>query len=88
VSDPWAEVQPPDGETIRTEVGAAIEEVLRRHGEFTTKWLVVVESVGPDNLPGLWLATTKGAKPWDTLGMLDFACELERSEITHRQREG
>ncbi len=66
---------------IRRRLSEAVTGVLQTYGEFTTKWVVLAETVGEDSRPSLWMATADEARPWDTLGMLKFATHLEIDAI-------
>jgi hypothetical protein len=74
-------VTQPDPNAVQRALTEAVEGALSAHGEYATKWVLVAESLGADGERGLWLATAKGAKPWDTLGLFGFAVELERTKI-------
>lgn len=60
----------------------ALSEVLDE--EFITKWLVVVESVGPDGKRGLWVQCHQDMKVWDTIGMLEFCKMVEYAREVNR----
>jgi hypothetical protein len=62
---------------IRRRLSDTLTGVLQEFGEFTMKWVVLAETVGEDSRPSLWMATADEARPWDTMGMLTFALQLE-----------
>lgn len=70
-------------ETLSERLAAAIEEVFRRvEGGIVTRWVLVAESVGPEGDRGLWCQRSKDMHPWEFLGMLDFALEVERASFS------
>jgi hypothetical protein len=73
-----------DGQTIETEINAAIEEIIRTHeGGFTLKWVALVETVAPDGERGVWTMTSADVKSWDTLGLLEFGRQKQIAQILH-----
>lgn len=45
------------------------------------------EGVGvEDNERGLWIATSEGAKPWDTLGLMQHAIHIEQARTVWNDR--
>lgn len=81
---PEAGQGPPDQEAVMLALRKAVEGVFSDFGEFSTRWLLVGETLTADNERALWLASSEGAKPWDTLGLAYFVIERERAGI-HRQ---
>lgn len=67
---------------METDLNNAIAGVIARHeeGGFVTKWLALIESLGPDGQPGLWTATSGGLMPWDTQGLLTHALNMETAQ--------
>lgn len=66
------------GEEIQRRLEQAIPEAFSAEGGFTTKWLVVAETIGPEGERGVWTRTSPDLKPWDTIGLLEFAIAVER----------
>lgn len=56
-----------------------IEGGLGRHGEVPTKWILISEAVGIDGERALWMATSEDAKPWDLMGLLQWALAQEQA---------
>ena len=78
-----------DPSAIRDELREAVVAVLGRHGEFATKLVLIVETVGgADSARGLWRMAAEGQKAWDTLGLLDYCVTEERAAITARALRG
>lgn len=71
----------PDPDAVLESLRAGIEDAFARHGELPTKWVLVAEALGSDGERGLWLSASKDAKPWETLGMMAYAVELERKKV-------
>lgn len=66
------------GEEIQRRLEAAIPEAFAVEGGFVNKWVVLAETIGPDGERGMWTRTSPDLKPWDTMGMLEFAMAIER----------
>ena len=70
-----------DPAAIRADLGQAIADVLAKHeGGFVTKWVALIETVGPDGDRGLWVTAANDAMPWDTIGMLQYALNVETAQ--------
>lgn len=71
-----------DGEAIEAAIGAAIEHVLREHGgEFTLKWLALVETSDSNGERGMWAMTSDDLKAWDTLGLLEYGKQRQVTQL-------
>lgn len=68
-----------DPEAVIAALREGIEGGLGRHGEVPTKWILVSEAVGIDGERALWMATSKDAKPWDIMGLLQWAFAQEQA---------
>jgi hypothetical protein len=68
-----------DPEAVIAALREGIEGGLGRHDEVPTKWVLISETVGIDGERGLWLATSEGAKPWDIMGLLQWALAQEQA---------
>jgi hypothetical protein len=73
-------------ERVEDAIGRAIQDVIREHeGGFTMRWVAVIESCDESGERGAWTLASPDAKPWDTLGMLTYAQQLEQARvIAHR----
>jgi len=66
---------------LRDQLGAAVEHVVREvERGIVTRWVAIVETVGPDGERGLWLEGNRDLAPWELLGLLAFADTLVRSD--------
>lgn len=76
-----------DEEVVLRALTEAIEGALSSNGEFPTRWVLLAEGVGvEDNERGLWIATNGGAKPWDTLGLMQHAIHIEQARTVWNDR--
>jgi hypothetical protein len=76
-----------DAEAVLQALTAAIEGAFTSNGEFPTRWVLIAEGVGvDDNERGLWLATSEGAKPWETLGLMQHAIHIEQARTVWNDR--
>lgn len=69
-----------------TSLGAQLEdavaEVLRAHGAMAATFVIVSESIEAETGERCLLtSTSEGAKPWTTLGLLEYALQVERAGI-------
>ena len=61
-------------------IGDAIDGAVGEHERgLVTKWIALVETVGPDGDRGLWTLTSDGINAWDSLGLLTFGLQLEQA---------
>lgn len=74
-------------EEMQSEIGEAIDATVRsrEHG-VVTRWIAVVETVGPDGFRGLWTMTSDELTAWETLGMLGYALAMQNNAI-HTEEE-
>lgn len=69
------------GERLEQAIGDAIDSSVGEHeGGLVTKWVALVESVGPDGDRGLWTMTSAGVMAWDTVGLLQHALHLQQRQ--------
>jgi hypothetical protein len=47
-------------------------------GQFVTKWVLLVEVIGPNGVQSLELYRDNTTQRWDRMGMLAYALELEK----------
>lgn len=71
----------------RARVGDALSDILGEDGEMVTRWLTIVETIDSDGERGMWSLVPDDTKPWDTLGMLNFAIQQEQAGAVHREDE-
>lgn len=76
---------PADADALQADVKAAVADVLGRHGELATKWVLAAESLSDDGERGLWLSCSEGMKPWESIGLFGFALAKEQALITARE---
>lgn len=70
------------GEAIQRDIGDAITKAVAEHeGGLVTKWVALVETVGPDGERGLWPCTGGGVTKWDAVGMLQYAVFREQAAM-------
>lgn len=67
------------GEEVRQKMGEAISQALYDQDQMVTRWVAVVEFVDADGVRMLWSLAPKDAKPWDSIGLLGFAVQLEQA---------
>lgn len=66
---------------LETAIGDAIQSTVAEHeGGFVTKWVALVESVGPDGQRGLWTLTSNEVMAWDTVGLLQHALHVQQAQ--------
>lgn len=70
-----------DPDALLATARAAIDGAFSLHDEMPTAWVMVATALGADGERGLWLMASSEAKPWEILGMLDYAQALEHRKI-------
>lgn len=71
----------PLGVRLERAVGDAIQgAVAADEGGFVTRWVALVESVGPEGDRGLWTMTSDDVKAWDTVGLLQHGLHLQLAQ--------
>lgn len=71
----------PLGQIIEQAIGDAIDSAVGQHeGGFVTKWVALVESVGPAGNRGLWTMTSDEVTAWDTVGLLQHALHMQQAQ--------
>lgn len=68
-----------DFEEIRDSVGNALAQAVAGEAEMVTRWVALVEVMGADGDRAAYVMAPEGAKPWDTLGLLTFAVQVEQA---------
>lgn len=68
-----------DFDEIRDSVGSAMAQAVAGQSEMVTRWVAVVEVMDADGQRSAYLMAPDGAKPWDTLGLLTFAVQVEQA---------
>lgn len=66
-------------EHIRDSVGNALAQAVAGESEMVTKWVALVEVLDADGERSAYVMAPDGAKPWDTLGLLTFAIQVEQA---------
>jgi hypothetical protein len=62
----------------------AIADVLGRHERcIPTKWIVLCEVISDEADRALWVISDREQKPWDTLGMLHHAIQVQQAATTN-----
>lgn len=57
-------------------------------GAFVTRWVVVAEVIDAEGDRAVWMDVSDDAKAWDSLGLLEYALQRERSTlIVDKMRE-
>lgn len=74
-----------NGKDVRQLITSAVETALAEAEEFSTKWVFAAEAIGADSDRGLWFVVSQDAKPWDTMGMMEYALAVERAAIIVRR---
>ena len=62
--------------------GALNDAVHSSEDEMVVKWACQIETVDSEGKRGLWTLASKGATPWDKLGLLSFGLERQRADMT------
>jgi hypothetical protein len=74
----------PLGQILERAIGDAIDQAVGQHeGGLVTKWVALVESVGPDGDRGLWTMTSRGVMAWETKGLLQHGLDLQLAQTIH-----
>jgi hypothetical protein len=66
-------------------IGRLIGDIVP--GAMVTKFVVVAEIIETDGSRALVISTQDGAKPWDTLGMLQHAVARENGSVARDEGE-
>lgn len=69
-----------DKKPVRERLIEAISSILQEEGEFTTKFVCLIESIGDDGACGLWALGSDSINSWDALGMLQWGIQHEQTE--------
>ena len=48
-------------------------------GDLVTRWVALVETMAPDGERALIVTAQPGSRAWDTLGLLQYAMQLEQA---------
>lgn len=73
---------------VREAIDHALSGALAGADEMVTKWVACIETVDTDGQRSIWLMSPEGAKPWDNLGMLQFAAMQEQAQVMRYDVEG
>lgn len=69
------------GRAIELELGDAIGTTVAKHeGGMVTKWVAIVETLGPEGDRGIWTMASDGVMAWDSVGLLQHALDIHRAE--------
>lgn len=71
---------------VADDLGQAVAEVLSKHGQMATRWVVLVEVIEGDGNRGLWIEAPEDMRQWETLGLLEFARAHECAKMTNDYR--
>jgi hypothetical protein len=70
------------GPSLEQAIGEAISEAVgSQEGGFVTKWVTVMETVGPEGQRGIWTFTSEDMTAYDSLGLLQYAVFREQAAI-------
>lgn len=56
-------------------------------GSMMTKFYLVATIIHEDGETGLWTQSSHALAPWDTLGLLEFAMQVEKIKMLKREVE-
>lgn len=60
----------------------ALDSALAQHEKARmTRWIVLIEVIDEGGSYGLWTVGGPDSKPWDMLGMLEYAKTVQKAEI-------
>lgn len=65
--------EPLTPEILRERLQDTIADAVRP--EMVTKWIVIVETIDADGTRGLWTSQPASMRPWEELGMLQYASD-------------
>lgn len=64
------------------DVNEALSTALAKHEtSITTRWVTLVETIDDDGGRGLWTLADNDAKPWDVLGLLEYALTKQHAQV-------
>lgn len=69
----------PDVDDTTARVQDAIASALP--DQYVTRWLAIIEVVDADGTRALWSLGPEDATPWDALGMLEWARQVEQANL-------
>lgn len=80
----------PDDRPMDEQMTEALGKVIQRlEGGMVTRWVVLVESIAPDDgSRGLWCQDAPDQKAYDTLGMLAYGDALVRAGVARDAEPG
>lgn len=68
--------------TIGEALNDAIQRVVQEHEDgFTLKWVALLETAGPDGTRGVWVLASPDIRPWDALGLIEYARLRQADQI-------
>jgi hypothetical protein len=67
-------------EPLQAAIESAIADGLRGNSEMATKWLALVEVMDDEGTRAIYMTSSTGLKPWDSLGMLTFGIQAEQAQ--------
>jgi hypothetical protein len=71
-----------DAASLEQAVGEAIAAAVGSHESgFVTKWVAILETVGPDGDRGVWTCTSEDMRAYDSLGLLQYAVLKEEAAL-------
>jgi hypothetical protein len=59
--------------------GALADALHGNDGAVLVKYVTICEVIDPSGERALWLLATDGMKPWESIGMLEYAHDIERA---------
>jgi hypothetical protein len=75
-----------DDETgrLNAKMADAVQEVAGEiyPGDMVTRWVALIETFDSQGVRALIVSAQPGSKPWDTLGMLAYATQIEQAALT------
>jgi hypothetical protein len=64
--------------------GALADVIHANDGAVLIKYVTVCEVMETTGERSMWVLATDGMKPWESIGMLEYAHDLERAETNRR----
>lgn len=64
-------------------MGNAIAQVMFEQDEMVTRWISIVEIIDANGTKMLWTLAPQEMRAWDSLGLLNFAIQMEQSRSTN-----
>lgn len=76
-----------DNDAMREGIENALDQAMAKEKEFVTKWTFLAETMDSKGKRGFWTFSQRGATPWDILGLLLYAFQLEQAQTIQDEDE-